>query len=126
MATKIIRNPKIIAIVFIATFFFMSLIVCFVIGGTDFGRKYPKVLNYANSMCQVDRINYKIYECHARYSTYTCYGPIWDAYYGENRTIYAKVEIETRYRSAQDAFNKAKEYQVRKINNENMILNHLI
>jgi hypothetical protein len=115
---KKVRNPKIIATIFIGTLFFLCVIIFAIFGGVDFGRNYPKVLHYANSTCQVDTINYKAYQCHGRYHTYTCYGPIWDAHYGPNRTIYAKVETEKRYQSRLDALNKANEYKVSKINNE--------
>ncbi len=86
-----------------------------IIGGVDFTRKYPKVLNYANSICQLDSRSYQEYVCHPRYSTYTCYGPIWDAHYGPNQTIYAKVKIEQRYWTSWDALQKVKQYQIRKI-----------
>lgn len=121
-----IRNPKIIAIIFIATFFFVAVILLSILGGVDFGREYPKVLHYANTMCQVNTIDYQRYECQARYSTYACYGPVWDAHYGPNKTIYAKVETEKRYRSYLDALHKAQEYHVIKINNKTMILYYFI
>jgi len=113
---KSVRNPKIIATTLLGTLFFLAVIMFSIFGGMDFAKKYPKVLNYANSTCRVDKIDSKTYECHSRYHTYTCYGPIWETHYDQNRT-YAKIETEKRYRSSSDALDKAKEYEVNKIKN---------
>ncbi len=109
------QNPKIVVTTIFTAFCFFGLIIFLIIGGIYFGRQYPKVLNYVNSICQVDTINYRRYNCRTRRYSYTCYSPIWEVHHDPNRTIYAKVEIEQRYRSYLDALNKAKEYQVRRI-----------
>ncbi len=83
-------------------------------GGIYFSDEHPKVLHYANSMCQVDSRSYKLYQCKSRYYTYTCYGPTWNVHHGERRDIFAIVEGQKRYFSPSDALNKAYEYQVSK------------
>ncbi len=93
---------------------FGGMITFFVLGGTFFAREHPKVLNYANSMCRVDSISYKTYQCRSRRSQYNCYGPIWDVRHGANKMIFAQVQGDNRYRSSLDALKKAQEYQVTK------------
>ncbi len=93
---------------------FTGIITLFGIGGVFYAKERPQVLNYANSMCQVNASFYRTYQCRSRHSRYDCYGPVWDVHHGENRTIFALIEGEKRYRSYMDALNKAQEYQVRK------------
>jgi hypothetical protein len=112
MAKHNIKDPKSIACIVLACIGFPALIVLFTMGGVFYAKEHPKVLDYANSMCRVDSRSYKTYQCKTRYYQYSCYGPIWEAHYGENRTIFALVEGEKRYRSYIDAFNKAQEYNV--------------
>ena len=87
----------------------VSLII---IGSIFMAKERPKVLHYANTMCEVDSRSWKIYTCSTRYGSYTCYGPTWEVHHGEYRTTSATVEGETRYRSYSDALKKAYEYQV--------------
>jgi hypothetical protein len=111
MAKNNIKNPKTIFCLFFTLLCFSAIIVLFTLGGVFFSEEHPKVLNYANSMCRVDSRSYKVYECHSRYYTYTCYGPTWNVHYDN---VFAIVETQRRYRSYSDALIKANEYQVRK------------
>ncbi|CAF0773025.1 unnamed protein product [Rotaria sordida] len=63
-------------------------------------------------MCRVDSTSWKAYSCKTRYSRYTCYGAVWEVHYEENRTTFAIVEEEKRFRSYSDAFKRAQEYQI--------------
>jgi len=112
MAQYKIKDPKAIACIILAAISLPAIIVLFTMGGVFFSEEHPKELNYANSMCQVNSRSYKLYQCKARYYTYTCYGPVWQVHHGENRDVLATVEEEKRYRSSSDALNKAYEYQV--------------
>lgn len=113
MAKYKIKNPVTIICVLLTLIFFSAIIVLFVIGGVFFSEEHPKVLNYANSMCQVDSRSYRMYECTSRYYRYTCYGPTWNVRHGEHSDVFAVVETQRRYRSYSDALKKAYEYQVR-------------
>lgn len=114
MAKHKIKNPMIIVCFLIAILSVSAIIILFTIGGVLFADEHPKVLNYANTMCQVDSSSYTTYECKSRHYTYTCYGPTWNVHYGEERDVFALVETERRYQSYSDALKKANEYQVRK------------
>lgn len=117
MAKHKIKDPKAVICLFLFLIFFASVITLFIMGGIFYSDEHPKVLNYANSMCVVDSRSWKMYQCKARYYFYNCYGPKWDVRHGENRTIFAIVEGEKRYRSYSDALDKANEYQVSKYHN---------
>jgi len=112
MAGHKIKDPKAIACIILAAFGVPAIIVLFTMGGVYYADEHPKVLTYANSMCQVDSRSYKTYECKSRAYRYDCYGPIWNVRHGEKRDVFAIVEINKRYRYYSDALNKANEYQV--------------
>jgi hypothetical protein len=117
MAKHNIKDPRAIACIVFAAIGFPTIIVLLTTGGVFFADEHPKVLNYANSMCQVDSRSYKSYECKSRAYRYTCYGPVWDVHHGENRDVFAIVEINKRYRYYSEALDKANEYQVSKYQN---------
>ena len=112
MSKQKIKDPKAVFCIIFAVLACSAVIILFTIGGVFFANENPKVQNYANSICQVDKFSWKSYRCRTRYMTYTCYGPIWYVHYGENRTTPATVEAENRYRSYSDALEKASEYTV--------------
>jgi hypothetical protein len=114
MAKSRIKDPKLVVCTVLFVICSGGMITFFIVGGLFYAKERPKVLNYANSMCRVDSISYKTYQCTTRYYRYDCYGPIWDVHHGENRTIFALVEGDKRYRSSLDALKKAQEYQVTK------------
>jgi hypothetical protein len=107
-----IKNNKAVFCIFLIIILFTGFIVLFSVGGPLFSEEHPKVVNYANSMCQVDSSSWKYYQCKSRTYWYICYGPTWNVRYGENRMISATVEGSKRYRSYSDALKKAHEYQV--------------
>ena len=105
-------NIKVVGCYVLALQFFTVAVSLVVVGSIFMGKERPKVLHYANTMCEVDSRSWKSYTCTTRYSSYTCYGPTWKVHHGENRTTSASVEGEKRYRSYSDALKKAYEYQV--------------
>jgi hypothetical protein len=109
-----IRDPKAIACVVLACLCLSAIVILFTMGGIYFSEEHPKVLHYVKNMCRVDSQSYKTYQCKARYSEHTCYGPIWEVHHGENRSIYGVIESNTRYDSYLDALKKSYEYQVNK------------
>lgn len=76
--------------------FLFATVAFFGKGGETFGKEHTKVLNYVNSVCRIVSQSYHRYQCRIRFSVYTCYGPVWNAYYGENETIFGMVEVEQR------------------------------
>ena len=99
--------------IFIGTLFFISTVTLILIGALDFADKYHRVVDYVNDTCQVNTRGYKIYTCSSKYSTYTCYAPEWNVFYGENQTISAHIESDERYSKVHEAFDKAQEYEVK-------------
>jgi hypothetical protein len=108
-----IKDRKTIASLIGTSTGFLATIAALIVGGIFLAKQRPKVLNYAHSMCQVISRAFKSYVCRLRTNKYTCYGPIWEVHHGDNRTVYALVETEKRYRYYLDALNNANEYQVR-------------
>ncbi len=90
------------------------IIAFFYIGGSVFADEHYKVLNYANSMCQVNASSYKRYQCEVDDYWVPCYVPMWDVHHGADKTIFARVEGHKLSRSHLDALKNAKEYQVTK------------
>jgi hypothetical protein len=86
----------------------------FYVGGTAFVNEHYKVLNYANSMCQVNASSYKRYQIEMGDGWYICYGPVWDVHHGTDKKIFARVEGDKLSPSYLDALKKSKEYQVTK------------
>jgi hypothetical protein len=114
MANYKIEQPRVLICLSLTFLCFGGIIVLFILGGIYFSDDHPKVLHYANSMCQVDSRSYKLYECPSRYHAFTCYGPIWNVHHGERRDVFAIVEEKSRYSFPSDALDKAYEYQVSK------------
>jgi hypothetical protein len=112
MANYPVTDPKAIVCSILTAICLLGACLLFTFGGTGFGREYPKVVNYANSMCHVESRSTKTYECVSRYSTYTCYGPIWNVHHGEHQDIFAIVETEKRYHSFSDAVYATYKYDV--------------
>ena len=110
----VVKDCRAVGCLILAFLGFGGMFVLFTMGGIFFSQENPKVLNYANSICRVDSASYKTYVCKSRYTSRMCYGPIWEVHYGENRTIYAKIEGDKRYNYYMDALKKAREYQVNK------------
>lgn len=102
-------------VVFIGVLCFICTITFSLIGGLDFADKYHRLRDYTNSTCQVISRDYKTYSCSTKYVTYTCYGPKWEIFYGENLTTFARIEADERYSTIHEAFHKAKEYAVKSI-----------
>jgi hypothetical protein len=105
-------NIKVAGCHVLALQFLTVAVALVVIGSLFIAKERPKVLHYADTMCEVDSRSWKTYVCTTRYGSYTCYGPTWKVHHGENRTTNATVEGERRYRSYSDALKKAYEYQV--------------
>ncbi len=121
MVTPPVRDPKAIACSFLVAACLLGMVLMFVFGGTEFGREHPKVVNYDNSMCQVQSRSTKTYECQSRYNRYTCFGPIWNVHHGEHQDIFAIVEIEKRYHYSSEALYATYKYDV----SEKMLINKI-
>jgi hypothetical protein len=115
MANHTFKDPKAKAALGFTLICLAAVIALFAVGGAFFSREHPKVLNYVSDTCQVDSTGYKTYKCETRYSSYICYGALWEIHHGENKTIFARVEGERRYSDYRDAIKEAHEYQVSRL-----------
>lgn len=109
MAPRKIQTFKISIVALIGFLCFVAAVILFAFGGIVYTAEHSKVLNYANTMCVLDKNLFKSYVCVQYYFGFHCYVAAWSVSYNGHTGI---VEGTKTHGSIWKALDEANKYKV--------------